>query len=94
MDLIDPLRKDNFGLTNVERMERGLGPIGPDGKTINVHHMLQTQDGPVAELTQEFHQKYSRIIHINPPSIRSGIDGNDFDKWRIAYWKNRSKDFK
>ncbi|GAA4976324.1 HNH/ENDO VII family nuclease [Streptomyces hyderabadensis] len=32
-------------------MKQGLAPMGPDGKPMNLHHMLQTQDGPIAEVT-------------------------------------------
>ncbi|MCF7545800.1 hypothetical protein L4G47_26840, partial [Pseudomonas sp. P2647] len=56
-DLIDPGRVDSqTGLTNMELMKNGLAPYGPDGKKINLHHILQTQDGPIAEVTQNFHQ--------------------------------------
>jgi|AGTN01.1.fsa_nt_gi filamentous haemagglutinin family N-terminal domain len=92
-DLIDPLRTDKLGRTNLQRMEAGIAPIGPDGNSINLHHMLQTQDGPIAELTQTFHQSNTSVIHINPSSIPSGIDRAQFNKWRSEYWMSRAKDF-
>ncbi|WXF89260.1 HNH/ENDO VII family nuclease [Pseudomonas syringae pv. atrofaciens] len=55
-------------------MASGRAPIGIDGESINLHHMIQTQNGGIAELTQTFHQKYSSTIHINPNTIPSGID--------------------
>lgn len=92
-DLIHSTLIDAKGRTNLERMQRGLAPIGPDNRPINLHHMLQTQDGSLAEMTQYFHKKNHREIHINPSSIPSGIDRTLFDRWRTEYWKTRAKDF-
>ena len=74
-------------------MEAGLAPLGPDGKSMNLHHMTQTQDGAIAEVTSTFHSENSSIIHINDNSIPSGIDREAFDKWRSDYWKSRANDF-
>jgi RHS repeat-associated protein len=93
-DLIDPNKVDDKGLTNLERMQNGLAPIGEDGKPLNIHHMLQTDDGPLAEMTQTFHQENYSNIHINAGSdIPSGIDRSGFDSWRRSYWKDRAGDF-
>ena len=93
-DLIDPRAVDSLGRSNLQRMEQGLAPLGPDGKPINLHHLLQTNDSPIAELSQTFHQKYSRIIHINDNSTPSGIDRRAFDIWRKNYWETRANDFR
>jgi filamentous hemagglutinin len=74
-------------------MQRGLAPIGPDGKPINLHHMLQTQSGPLAEMSQTFHQQNYSTIHINPNTIPSGIDRPAFDAFRQQYWLNRAANF-
>nr|WP_274387931.1 HNH/ENDO VII family nuclease [Salsipaludibacter albus] len=92
-DLIDPSFVDDLGRTNLQRMQDGLAPIGPDGRSVNLHHMLQTQDGPIAEITATMHQQYSRILHINPNTIPSGIDRAAFNRWRSDYWQWRAKDF-
>jgi len=93
-DLIDPNLVDDLGRTNLQRMESGIAPIGPDGKSINLHHMTQMNDGAIAEVTQSFHQQNSKVIHINPNSVPSGIDRNVFGTWKKQYWKNRVNDFK
>ena len=80
-------------LSNMDRMEAGLAPLGSDGKSMNLHHMTQTQDGAIAEVTSTFHSENSSIIHINDNSIPSGIDREAFDKWRSDYWKSRANDF-
>lgn len=74
-------------------MKAGLAPIGPDGKSINLHHMIQTSESAIVEVTQDFHQGNKSIIHINPSSTPSGINRKEFNNWRTAYWKNRAKDF-
>jgi RHS repeat-associated protein len=93
-DLIDPNLVDDLGRTNLQRMESGIAPIGPDGKSINLHHMTQMNDGAIAEVTQSFHQQNSKVIHINPNTVPSGIDRNAFGTWKKQYWKNRVNDFK
>lgn len=92
-DLIDTGLLDKRGRTNLQRMSKGLAPIGPDGKSINLHHLTQRNDGTVAEMTQTFHQENSKRIHINPSSIPSGIDRKEFRRWKKAYWKLRSASF-
>ncbi|ELY2909908.1 hypothetical protein SMX71_004311 [Cronobacter dublinensis] len=79
--------------TNVERMAAGRAPVGYDGNAVNLHHMLQTQDGPIAEMSQTFHKTNHGIIHINPNTIPSGINRAEFDAWRKQYWINRAGDF-
>jgi len=92
-DLIDPELVDSMGRTNVQRMEAGLAPIGPDGKSINLHHMTQSDTGAIAEVTQTFHQQNSSVIHVNPNSYGSGINRPEFKKWKNLYWKDRVFDF-
>lgn len=80
--------------TNLERMASGRSPVGVDGKPVNLHHMLQSNDSPIAEMTQTFHQQNSKVIHINPNTIPSGIDRSAFDSWKKEYWINRSKTYR
>ena len=92
--MIDPRKIDlETGLANLELMKIGKAPIGPDGKKINLHHMIQTEKGSIAEISKTMHQQKTKIIHINPNSMGSGIKRSTFDTWREAYWKNRAKDF-
>lgn len=77
-----------------ECMASGRAPIGVDGKSVSLYHMTQTQSGPIAEMTQSFHQTNSATIHINPSTIPSGIDRAAFDKWKVQYWQQRSEDFR
>lgn len=92
-DLIDPRKVDKDGLTNLERMKRGKAPIGPDGRPIQLHHMTQRHNGPIAEITESMHKKHFGVLHINRGEIPSGINRRAFDKWRKKYWRQRAKDF-
>jgi RHS repeat-associated protein len=92
-DLIDPLKLDAKGRTNLQRMQQGLAPVGSDGKSIVLHHTIQTMDGPVVELNATFHQDNSAVLHINQNTTPSGIDRPVFKPWRERYWINRAKDF-
>lgn len=79
--------------TNLERMANGLAPIGSDGRTVNLHHMTQRQDGPIAEVTQKFHKENHSTIHANTNTIPSGINRNKFESWKKQYWKNRATNY-
>lgn len=93
-DLIDPNRKDMYGRTNVQRMKEGYAPIGPDGRPIHLHHMVQEDDGPLAEVTQTFHQTNGRALHIDGPRTPSRINRGRFGRWKQKkYWPTRAKDF-
>ena len=92
-DLIDTALVDARGRSNLERMQQGLAPIGPDGQSINLHHTIQSADSPLAEMTATFHQENSAVIHINPNTTPSGIDRGAFDAFRRDYWINRAKGF-
>jgi A nuclease of the HNH/ENDO VII superfamily with conserved LHH len=92
-DLIDPKRLDSKGRTSLELMRSGKPPIGPDGDPLHLHHMLQTADGGVAEVTAAFHLQNRRAIHLNPTDTPSGINRAEFNKWRKGYWMQRARDF-
>ncbi|WP_398939663.1 HNH/ENDO VII family nuclease [Streptomyces sp. IB201691-2A2] len=79
-------------------LREGQAPLGPgrraDDEALNLHHVLQTQEGPIAEVTAAFHSSNSRVLHWKSGTkIPTGIDRNEFRKWSQQYWKNRAKDF-
>ena len=87
----DPNFVDKQGRTNVQRMEQGLAPIGRDGKSVNIHHIDQTNSGPVMEITATEHQQNYSNLHTNIGQEPSQIDRNAFSSWRKEYWQWRSK---
>lgn len=89
-DDIDLYQKDDSEpepLTNLERMKLGKAPLDKNGKSIVLHHIGQSPDSPLAELTSDEHNKYSGTLH---QSQKSEIDRIKFDKEREAYWKARA----
>lgn len=92
-DLIDLKRVDKRGRTNLERMKTGLAPIGPDAESLDLHHMIQENEGALAEVTETFHRENYDTLHINPRGSRSNVNRPPFDAFRKRYWKNRAKEF-
>ncbi len=102
-DLIDLRRVDPKGRTSLELMERGQAPVGPDKQPINLHHMTQTQNGPIAEVTADMHTKYHRVLHMWTNQSRGGvtraevlpkIDRSAFERWKSEYWIARAAELK
>lgn len=92
-DLIDPNRVDPVsGRTNLELMQAGRAPLGPDGKPVNLHHLTQSQSGAIAEVTQTLHSNNHGVLHM-PNTVPSGINRTEFNAWRRNYWRNRANDF-
>ena len=100
-DLIDLGKVDPKGKTNLELMRRGNAPLGADNQPINLHHMIQTQDGALAEVTWSMHTKNHGKLHIWSNGSKGGvtraevkpvIDRPAFDKWKAEYWKARAKE--
>lgn len=86
----DPNLVDKQGRTNIQRMEQGLAPIGTDGKSVNIHHIDQTNDGPVMEITATQHQQNYSELHTNKGQMPSQINRTKFNSWRRGYWEWRS----
>jgi len=79
--------------TNLERMATGRAPIGYDSQAVNLHHLIQTQDSAIAEVTGTMHQTNYGVLHINAGELPSGINRSIFGNWRESYWMNRVNDF-
>ena len=88
---IDMNKADEFGRTNAERMASGIAPIGNDGKSLNLHHIGQRKDSPLAELTATEHRENYSVHHDS--SRESEVHGEDstWDKERQAHWKKRQE---
>lgn len=84
------------GESNLQLMKTGNAPLGPDGKQMELHHMLQEEPGPMAEIISTVHTRYHRALHgTKEVSFRrqSGLK-KQFNKFRKNYWKLRAEDFK
>lgn len=88
---IDMDQKDAFGRTNKERMEQGLAPLDKNGNPIELHHIGQKNDSPLAELTQEQHRSKENYSILHDTKKDSEIDRKAFDNKRENHWKARAE---
>ena len=87
---IDWNQKDAMGRTNSERAELGLAPyVKNSKKPLELHHVGQHADSPLAELTQEEHRGKENYLVLHTKGGESEIDRPDFDNERREYWKTR-----
>jgi len=86
-----PHIKDALGRTNIERMKQGLAPIGKDGKSVELHHLKQKDNGMIIELTSREHNVNSKVLH--QYKKESEIDRNTFNKFKKQHWQERAKGF-
>ena len=94
---------DEDGVSNRDRMERGLAPLdSKTGKPIELHHLGQKADSPLAELTEEEHRtgeyedgkKNQSLWHDNTIETEVHGEGNNWDQERKAHWKVRTEQSK
>ncbi|MBF8753625.1 hypothetical protein CYD26_16935 [Pseudomonas sp. FFUP_PS_473] len=88
---IDYDQKDAFDRTNLERMKLGLAPLDAQGRPIELHHIGQKQDSPLAELTRDEHRGNGNDNVLHNKLKESEIARDDFDKERKEYWKARAE---
>lgn len=88
---IDWDQKDAMGRTNKERAEQGLSPINKDGKVIELHHIGQHADSPLAELTQEEHRGKGNDTILHDKTKESEIDRQAFAGERSEHWAARAQ---
>lgn len=91
---IDWNQKDQFGQTNRERVADGYAPLDKTGKPIQLHHIGQHADSPLAELTFTEHRTGGNdtILHDKTKKTEVHGEGNNWDNERQDYWKNRQPD--
>ena len=63
--------------------------IGKDNKPIELHHVGQGMDSPLAELESSEHKTNDRILH--DKTVDSEIDRGQFQKERVQHWKARAE---
>ncbi len=90
---IDYGAKDQFGRTNLERMEQGLAPL-IDGQPVELHHIGQEMDSPLAELTRTEHRGEGNYSVLHEAGKDSTINRNVFNAEKEAHWKARAEQIK
>lgn len=91
-DDIDWNQTDEMGRTNKERAEQGLSPITKDGKTVELHHIGQHADSPLAELTPEEHRGKGNDTILHDKTKESEIDRQAFAGERSSHWEARAQE--
>lgn len=91
---IDWNQKDQYGTTNRERVAEGYAPHDKTSRPIQLHHIGQHADSPLAELTFIEHRTGGNdtILHDKTKETEVHGDGNNWDNERMNYWKNRQPD--
>lgn len=85
-------QKDEMGRTNKERAEQGLSPINKDGKVIELHHIGQHSNSPLAELTQEEHRGKGNDGILHDKTKESEINRQTFAEERSNHWSARAQE--
>lgn len=82
------------GLTNLQRMQMGKAPIGNDGSPVHLHHVLQKESGPMAEVREVTHEEYHHALHgliADGSSFRQDESlKKQYDNFRRKYWRWRA----
>lgn len=74
----------------LERAQAGLAPLDKTGRPIELHHIGQDCEAPLAELTfKEHHGENEEILHNR--NRASNIKRNRFEKEKKKHWKERAK---
>ena len=73
--------------TNMDLIKEGKAPYGPDGERVNLHHIGQKADSPLAELTNTEHKKNDGILHDKTKSSEIGREAFRYE--RQQYWVAR-----
>ena len=71
-------------------MQEGKAPLDKDGKPIELHHIGQKSDAPLAELKREEHRGKGNDAILHDKNKNSEIDREVFATQRTEHWKSRS----
>ena len=86
---IDPTIRDGNGLTNIERMKRGLAALDVEGNPYELHHVAQEKDGILAILTKAEHRGEGSFSKLHDLMRGSDVDhGFEWAKEREGFWKS------
>ncbi len=90
---IDPNFIDDFGRTNLQRMQQGLSALDPTGTPYELHHIGQKMDSTLAILTKSEHMQGNNnsIWHVFGKA--SEIDRSVFGIQKNEFWKTMARTF-
>ena len=78
------------GLTNLERMQKGLAALDPSGTAYELHHIGQKADSTLAILSKAEHMQNgnNKIWHTFIEASEAHAPGNTWDAQRMKFWKD------
>ena len=81
------------GKTNLQLMQEGYAPYDPTGQKYQLHHIGQTNDSPLAILTQAEHTGNGNdsIWHILTEGFENPSSQPGWSNIRSEFWKNYAK---
>lgn len=79
--------------TNLQRMLDGRAPLDPTGKSYELHHVNQENDGVLAILTKKEHRGKGNSGILHDSKKDSEIIRDDFDKVRAQFWKDFAQQY-
>jgi hypothetical protein len=79
---------DTNGLTNLQRMERGLAALDPTGQPYELHHIGQRVDSTLAILTRAEHMQGGNDLIWHNKDITSVVHGvgSNWGAERTSFW--------
>ena len=85
---IDMSFVDEFGRTNLQRMQQGLAALDPStGQAYQLHHIGQEMDSTLAILSEAEHMQGGNNLIWHVLGEDSKINRSVFDKQRADFWK-------
>lgn len=89
---IDLTIRDGNGLTNLERMKKGLAALDAEGNPYELHHVAQEPDGILAILTRAEHRGEGSFSKLHDLMRGSDVDHDSgWTREREDFWKSLAK---
>lgn len=92
---IDWNQLDEKGKTNAQRVKEGKAPLDKNGEQIQLHHIGQRADSPLAELTFDEHRRGGNDSILHDKTKETEVHGagkeNAWKAERESYWKARAE---
>ena len=84
---------DLKGKTNLERIKEGKSPLDSNNRCIELHHIGQQVNSPLAELKVEEHRGKinDSILHNKTIQTETHGLGSNWDTEKMNYWKYRAE---
>lgn len=91
---IDLKQIDETGLTNIQRMQKGLAPLDKNGVAYELHHIGQSVDSPLAILSKAEHMQGGNnlILHFREGASQVS-HGAEWQQQTKAFWRAYAGNF-